>query len=87
MYGEGIDLELINLQRKGTRAFFAFSRKVLQDIPRCITVQFHKVFTTVFAYAKRELRIEGRFEAIFLQSFTRSDVNKRPLTDGWQTYM
>ena len=23
----------------------------------------------------------------FLHSFSRSSVNKRPLTDGWQTYM
>ena len=44
------------------------------------------IFTTVFAYAKRELWKGWQFEAVD-PSLGRSDVNKRPLTDGWQTYM
>ena len=43
-------------------------------------------FTTVFAYAKREFRDVWGVKAVD-PSFGRSDVNKRPLTDGWQTYM
>ena len=31
--------------------------------------------------------LRGDLKPSFLHSFTRSDVNKRPLTDGWQTYM
>ena len=43
-------------------------------------------FTTVFAYAKREFRDVSGVEAVD-PCFGRSDVNKRPLTDGLQTYM
>ena len=31
--------------------------------------------------------MSGDLKPSFLHSFSRSDVNKRPLTDGWQTYM
>ena len=31
--------------------------------------------------------LRGDLKPSFLHSFSRSDVNKRPLTDGWQTYM
>ena len=44
------------------------------------------LFTTVFAYAKREFRIVWGVEAAN-PPLGRSGVNKRPLTDGWQTYM
>ena len=40
------------------------------------------VFTTVFAYAKRELRIEWRFEAI-LPSFLQSIRCKQKAVDRW----
>ena len=29
--------------------------------------------------------LSGDLKPSFLHSFSRSDVNKRPLTDGWQT--
>ena len=31
--------------------------------------------------------LSGDLKPSFLHSFSRSDVNKRPLTDGWQTYV
>ena len=31
--------------------------------------------------------LSGDLKPSFLHSFSRSDVNKRPLTDDWQTYM
>ena len=40
------------------------------------------LFTTVFAYAKRELRIEGRFEAI-LPSLLHSVRCKQKAVDRW----
>ena len=51
------------------------------------SLPFHNWLRLFLRMQNGSYGLRGDLKPSFLHSFTRSDVNKRPLTDGWQTYM